>query len=179
MADIAVFETHLKHLIQAIPRDGSTVDLRELFYRLTIDSATEFLFGESTNCVAPGASAQATKFADAFDPSQEAAASASRDLPILAKLFPRSSITKDIKYAHEFVDHYVKLGLEWQKKQDVEKSVSKGGERYIFLYELAKSIQDPCPNPIGASEYSTCRPVSIIRGDLTLIPGVGRGWIAT
>ncbi|KAL8753833.1 MAG: hypothetical protein Q9199_004770 [Rusavskia elegans] len=143
VADLAAFENHLKHLIQAIPRDGSTVDLRELFYRLTIDSATEFLFGESTNCLAPGASAQANEFADAFDRSQEAAANATRGLPIVAKLFSRSSIGKDIKYAHDFVDHYVKLGLEWQKKQDIEKSVSKNSERYIFLYELVKTVQDP------------------------------------
>ncbi|KAL8861552.1 MAG: hypothetical protein Q9178_002076 [Gyalolechia marmorata] len=144
VADLATFETHVEHLIQSIPRDGSTVDLRELFFRLTIDSATEFLFGESTNCLAPGASsAHAAEFANAFDRSQEAAGKASRGLPFVAKLFPASSISKDIRYVHQFVDHYVKLGLEWQKKQDAEKSESESGERYIFLYELVKAVQDP------------------------------------
>ncbi|KAL8725263.1 MAG: hypothetical protein Q9166_007465 [cf. Caloplaca sp. 2 TL-2023] len=144
IADLAIFETHVDHLIKAIPRDGSTVDLSELFFRLTIDSATEFLFGESTNCLAPGASSErAREFANAFNRSQEAAGSAARNLPIVAKLFWSSSVGKDIKYVHQFVDHYVKLGLEWRKKQDVEKSASKTGERYIFLYELVKAIQDP------------------------------------
>ena len=146
VADLATFETHIEHLIQAIPRDGSTVDLRDLFFRLTIDSATEFLFGESTNCLAPGTSAASSKgFAGAFDRSQEAAGIASRGFPSVAKLFlnPRSSIGRDIETAHRFVDHYVEVGLEWQKRQEVEKSASDNGQRYIFLYELAKATQDP------------------------------------
>ncbi|KAL8786788.1 MAG: hypothetical protein Q9213_002609 [Squamulea squamosa] len=144
VADLAMFESHIEHLIQAIPQDGSTVELKELFFRLTIDSATEFLFGESTNCLAPGASSEyAREFANAFDRSQEAAGFASRDLPIAAKLFTRSSIGKDIRYVHKFVDHYVQLGLESQKKRDVEKSASKSDERYVFLFELVKATQDP------------------------------------
>jgi cytochrome P450 len=54
VADLDTFETHISHLIDAIPRDGSTVDLQELFFSLTMDSATEFLFGVSTNTLVPG-----------------------------------------------------------------------------------------------------------------------------
>ena len=54
VADLDTFETHIQHLIGAIPRDGSTIDLQPLFFSLTMDSATEFLFGKSTNCLAPG-----------------------------------------------------------------------------------------------------------------------------
>jgi cytochrome P450 len=54
VADLETFETHIQHLISSIPRDGSTVDLQDLFFSLTMDSATEFLFGRSTNCLAPG-----------------------------------------------------------------------------------------------------------------------------
>lgn len=54
VADLDTFETHVQHLIGAIPRDGSTVDLQALFFSLTMDSSTEFLFGTSTNCLAPG-----------------------------------------------------------------------------------------------------------------------------
>ena len=54
VADLDTFETHIRHLIAAIPRDGSTFDLQPLFFSLTMDSATEFLFGRSTNCLAPG-----------------------------------------------------------------------------------------------------------------------------
>ena len=72
VGDLETFETHVNHLIQRIPSDGSTVDLQELFFRLTIDSATEFLFGESTNSLAPGvSSSSAQAFADAFNRGQE------------------------------------------------------------------------------------------------------------
>lgn len=54
VADLDTFETHISHLINAIPRDGSTIDLQELFFSLTMDSATEFLFGMSTNTLIPG-----------------------------------------------------------------------------------------------------------------------------
>ena len=54
VADLDTFETHVSHLIDAVPRDGSTVDLQELFFSLTMDSATEFLFGRSTNTLTPG-----------------------------------------------------------------------------------------------------------------------------
>lgn len=144
VADLATFEMHAQHLIAAIPRDGSTVDLNPLFFRLTIDSATEFLFGESTNCLAPGASSEgAAEFADAFNRSLEAAGHAGRRIPILLKLLPKPGLRDDIKYVHGFVDRYVKLGLEWLKKHDIEKSTSKAGERYVFLHELVKATQDP------------------------------------
>lgn len=144
IADLVTLERHVAHLIKAIPRDGFTVDLQELFFRLTIDSATEFLFGESTNCLAPGASTEyANEFASAFNRSQDAAGQGSRSIPIMAKLIPNPGLKRDIKYVHNFVDHYVQLGLEWQKSHDVEKSASKDGKRYIFLHELVKAIQDP------------------------------------
>lgn len=49
VADIEAFERHFQLMLKHIPRDGSTVDLQALFFRLTIDTATEFLFNHSTN----------------------------------------------------------------------------------------------------------------------------------
>lgn len=62
-----MFEKHVGHLIQAIPRDGSTVDLQGLFFRFSLDVATDLLFGESTNTLAPDfADAKVTEFVDAY-----------------------------------------------------------------------------------------------------------------
>jgi cytochrome P450 len=36
IGDLETFEKHIRHLVDAIPRDGSTVDLQDLFFRLTI-----------------------------------------------------------------------------------------------------------------------------------------------
>lgn len=67
VADLDMFEEHVGHLIDSIPRDGSAVDLQDLFFALTIDSATEFLFGKSTNTLAPGLDTKSgSEFVKAF-----------------------------------------------------------------------------------------------------------------
>lgn len=98
VSDLATFETHVGHLIDAIPRDGSTVDLQELFFRLTMDSATEFLFGESTNCLAPGTSTVShSRFASAFNAAQENIAFMGRMGP-LARFWMGRKFKEDCKY---------------------------------------------------------------------------------
>ena len=52
--DLEMFERHLQRLVTLLPADSSTVDLQERFFGFTLDVATEFLFGQSTNCQAPG-----------------------------------------------------------------------------------------------------------------------------
>ena len=37
LEDLEMFERHAHHLIEAIPKDSSTVDLQELFFRFTLD----------------------------------------------------------------------------------------------------------------------------------------------
>lgn len=143
VGDLATFEVHVTHLIKNIPRDGSTVNLQDLFFRLTIDSATEFLFGESVNCLAPGAAEDdGAKFAEAWNRSQEDVGETSRNGPV-ALLFRRSTFGQDIKYVHEFADKYVRRGLELRNTYDVEKADPKHSERYVFLNELVKQTRDP------------------------------------
>ena len=136
VGDLATFQQHVDYLIQAIPRDGTTVDLSELFFKLTIDSATEFLFGESTNTLAPGASSKAAKtFADAFNRAQEAVSGRSEGW--WYKMFGDRQFQSDVKYCRDFIDEFVEKGFQQAKTQDVEK-----GGRYIFLNELIKETQD-------------------------------------
>ncbi|CAN8100918.1 unnamed protein product [Discula destructiva] len=49
VTDLGLVELHLSHLFALLPRDDSTVDLPPLFHCFTLDSATHFLFGKSTN----------------------------------------------------------------------------------------------------------------------------------
>ncbi|MCJ1260480.1 hypothetical protein MMC22_000341 [Lobaria immixta] len=140
VGDLNTFESHVGHLIQAIPRDNSTIDLQELFFRLTIDSATEFLFGESTNCLAPRTSTESNaEFAAAFNRSQSEIAQSSRSQGFNS-YFPGRQFKKDVKYVHDFVDRYVARRLESRKFQDTKEATD---ERYIFLHELVKETQDP------------------------------------
>lgn len=36
-------------MVKYIPKDGGVVDMKDLFYRFTLDSATEFLLGNSVD----------------------------------------------------------------------------------------------------------------------------------
>ena len=49
LTDLEVFETHIHKLITLLPRGEETIDLADLFMRFTMDVATEFLFGRSTD----------------------------------------------------------------------------------------------------------------------------------
>ena len=51
MVDVTTLERHMQELIQAVPTDGSTVDLRRLFHRFTMNSATGLLFGNEAGFV--------------------------------------------------------------------------------------------------------------------------------
>jgi cytochrome P450 len=142
VGDLPTFETHVSHLIDAIPRDGSTVDLQDLFFRLTIDSATEFLFGSSTLCLAPGTEMHsANGFAEAFNYCTEAMGRHSR-MGWISNFIPEPEYKKNKKVVHDFADGYVNAALEYRRTHDVEKQQAPGG-RYIFLHELVKQTTDP------------------------------------
>lgn len=100
IGDLDTFEHHIQHLIQAIPRDGSMVDLSDLFFRLTMDSATEFLFGESTFCLAPGTETVSNaRFAEAFNRGQESISNKGR-WGWLSALFSEDQFKEDVKFVH-------------------------------------------------------------------------------
>ncbi|KAF7188062.1 Cytochrome P450 monooxygenase [Pseudocercospora fuligena] len=139
VADVDTFEKHVSQLISVIPRN-QTVDLSELFFRLTIDSATEFLFGESTSSLT---SSTTDGFADAFTHGQDFIANLAR-WGSLAKLFPANKrFEKDTKFVHDFVDYYVQKGLARRDQILAEKTIGDKNGRYVFIDELVKQTTDP------------------------------------
>ncbi len=145
VADLENFEEHVNFMIHAIPKDGkTTVDLQELFFGLTIDTATEFLFGESTNVLLGRDSPESTanlSFAEAFNRSQLEVQNQFR-----SSIFyrPPKHYKGDTKIVKDYIGKYVKQGLQYRKDfiRDPEKAASRDG-RYVFMYELVKAIDDP------------------------------------
>ncbi|KAF7872123.1 uncharacterized protein EAF02_009228 [Botrytis sinoallii] len=139
VADLDIFERHIQKLIKRIPENGNTVDLSKLFFMLTIDSATEFLFGESTETLdetkvdSPG-----HRYSEAYDYLAEQTGKQVR-LGKLATLFPNKRYQDSIKYVHSYVRTYVDKALALQISAPSQKSESTDQERYIFLEQLAKS----------------------------------------
>lgn len=139
VGDLPTFEKHVAHLIQAVPKDNATVDLCELFFRLTMDSATEFLFGESTESLTKTSS---DGFADCFARGQDYIGNGARWGP-LAKLFPANKqFPHDQKFVHDFVDYYVAKGLAKRSQLLQEKSNQDKPGRYVFLDELVRQTDN-------------------------------------
>jgi len=145
VGDLTTFETHVDRMIKAIPRDGFTVDLQDLFFQLTMDSATEFLFGYSTDCLASGQTSDGNmRFAEAFNRSQDAISESFRSGK-LGQWLRKSNFKKDVQCVHDFVDHFVYKGLEYRKTLDLSKGPPelRERERYVFMNELVKRTADP------------------------------------
>jgi cytochrome P450 len=147
-------EEHVQNMMRAIKtnQDGWTdlTNLQPLFFRLTIDSATEFLFGESvdsqltslpdyTSSRAPMAVSE-TEFANSFDKAQGTIATAAR-LGEAYWLVYDKTFKEHCKRCHDFIDHYVKLALS--KEKGLTQKTSSGKEKYVFLDALVEANRDP------------------------------------
>lgn len=154
VSDLSLEEHHFQNLLRAIGEadadSGWTpwVDLQPLFYRLTLDSASEFLFGESvgTQILAlPGSESKMvhggireSDFAALFDEVQDWMAFASR-LGYWNKLGQTRRFHECVRRLHRFVDHYVEKAIkEVQSSGSDEKP-----KRYNLLRAIAEVQQDP------------------------------------
>jgi cytochrome P450 len=146
VADIEAFERHFKLMLKHIPRDGATVDLQELFFCLTIDTATEFLFNHSTNSLRMvGQEDEKNEdviFGKAFNFAQH-------DIGIrtLFGFFDRFRNNNEgeeaIRICHEYIERFVDDALVFRKQLDEEKIAgSQKDEKYYFIQEVAKQTTD-------------------------------------
>ncbi|EZF72480.1 hypothetical protein H105_05519 [Trichophyton soudanense CBS 452.61] len=143
IADLNMFERHVRELIELIPTDGSTVDLQSLFFGMTLDSATEFLFGESASTLS-GHRSTAPKgdiFGQSFDYCTGYIGKRFRfGLP---SIWGNKKYRQGVKDVHTFADHYVRKGIERYNSREKLGDVSDESGRYVFLDELVKETQDP------------------------------------
>ena len=137
VADLDMFESHVQELIKSIPSNGGTVDLQDLFFALTMDSATEFLFGRSTDTLG-GVGPEADRgrdFAEAFVYATEAMSVEFRSAG-LTRWIPDAKWRKSLKTIHSFADNIIANALEEHNHRSQEK-------KYTFLHELITRTQDP------------------------------------
>ncbi|SGZ54677.1 CIC11C00000004995 [Sungouiella intermedia] len=180
---VASLEPHIQALAKRIRRaKGSSFDLQPLFFELTIDTGTEFLFGESCdslsadpNAVIDHSSFEKIRqnFSDSFNYSQNMLFNrvVTQGLYFLRDSFKfrRSNLV-----VHAFTDHYVQLALN-SSEEDIDK-YSKHG--YVFLYELAKQTRDPkvlrdqCLNILLAARDTTAGLLSFTFYELARNPEI-------
>ena len=142
--DLPTFEVHVARLIQAIPRDGSTVDLSGLLYRLTADVTTDVFFGESIESL--------------VEPKEEIMkalhdSEAGGELRFLfggfSSVLPQRRFYAATKEVHDWIDGYVDRAMSkyasLPKKGEAKQSIdppAKDSDRHVFLRELCTITDD-------------------------------------
>ncbi|KAF2435349.1 cytochrome P450 alkane hydroxylase-like protein [Tothia fuscella] len=184
---IQTLEVYVQNFLTCLPADGSTVDLQQLFFRFTMDTATEFLFGYSVGCLQSGSFKTAlisgisdSQFVDAYTNSCIAAAANIR-LSILQylKFDPRAYMSRKIalKYIEQYVDEAVEL-RDSRKLGKPDGVKYDDGRTYIFLRELAKYtgdrevLRDQILNVLQAGRDTTASLLSNLFWELARHPKV-------
>ena len=128
--DLAVFKHGADDLIGILSSQSSVVDLQPLFFRLTLDVATEFLFGESVNCLKAPKSANEQTFAEAFNTAQETVTQRFR-LPDFYWMIGGPRFRKACNNVHSFADEIIERNLS-----------RSSGKPHVFLDAVAESTAD-------------------------------------
>jgi cytochrome P450 len=160
IADLTSLESLFQDLLVLLPHDGETeVDLQQLFFRYTLDTATEFLFGESVGSLKENGSEPA--FAQAFHYAQTA-------IMVRGMLGPLNMFWRDRKadecnricrdFARRFVEDAIR-SAEINKQNLGETNVQY--TKHVFSHELASRTPDPqrildeCMNMLVAGRDTT------------------------
>ena len=177
VGDLKTLERHVQNLFELIPLDGSTVDLQPLFFRFTLDSATEFLFGHSVCSLRQSAEADHS-FGQAFNYSMGELALRFRLGPFIA--FRRNKkATEAFRICRAYVDRFVDDAMRYRqihKTKDFEKEDGKN----LFLQELAKAtdskdrIRDELLNILVAGRDTTASLLSHMFFEISRKPEVWR-----
>ncbi|KAL2815516.1 n-alkane-inducible cytochrome P450 [Aspergillus granulosus] len=144
VADLTCLEELIQDLFALLPQDGRTVvDLQELFFRYTIDSATDFLFGESIGTLKKTSSEPS--FGEAFHYAQKA-------IIVRGMLGPLNYFYRDRKadecnrlcrgFAQRFVDEAFNAAEVKKESSDNKEQQGKSKRRHIFSRELAWRTPD-------------------------------------
>ncbi|GKZ32060.1 hypothetical protein AbraIFM66950_001169 [Aspergillus brasiliensis] len=145
IADLDKLEELMHGLLELIPTDGSTVDLQDLFFCYTLDSATEFLFGhsvQSLNQRRSGAVPDDNDFASAFNYAQHAISRNTR-LGFLRRFVRDHNALRANRICHSLVEQFIDKALKY--REDYTKKIPSDEERrsrYLFLQGLAEQTGD-------------------------------------
>ena len=135
--DLDVFREPVDHLIQQIENGTckGIIDLQPLFFRLTLDVTTAFLFGESVRSLTtPEATGEQT-FSTSFNTAQRWVTKRYRLLD-LYWLIDSKEFRDSCKQVHGFADQIIDRNLS------PSRSNSGNAGKYVFLDAIAEATSD-------------------------------------
>ena len=147
-------------LISNIPADG-IVDLQPLFFRLTFDTTTFLLFGETLSSLQSSEIAgQESEFAKAFNLGQEYLSHRGR-LGELYWLANTPEFRRACKTSHRFVDQAIQRALDAADAPQPKNPIQEMKKQYVFINALIqetrdkKELRDQCLNVLLAGRDTT------------------------
>ncbi|PGH29033.1 hypothetical protein GX50_08220 [[Emmonsia] crescens] len=130
-----IFRSHVDDFLLHIPHNGEHIDLQPLFFRLTLDTTTEFLFGKSVNSLKEIDASKGNNFADEFDIAQNYVVQRFRLLD-LYWLIGGPKFRRSCASVHRFIDQIIEARNE-HKQVDMENC-----GRYVFFDAIAQDSKD-------------------------------------
>jgi len=136
--DLDTLDFHVNRLTGLFPRN-ERFDMQPFFFALTLDTATEFLFGESVQCLLTEKGGKPTKgsFPEAFNAAQYWIAVKLKS-GTLHSLVGNKECARGCGISREFVGRYVDKCLE----MDLEKQKAERKGKYVFLDAIAEQYTD-------------------------------------
>ena len=170
VTDLDTFETHVKVLLSKIGGQGQEIDISKLFYRFTLDTATDFLLGKSVDSL----DQPEVPFANAFNEVQRIQNFIARVGPF-NKLIPRKTFWAGLKVINSFVEPFIDRALRLNVSDLNEKS------NQTFLHALAatgtrdrKVIRDQIVAILLAGRDTTAGALSFTFQELSAHPEILR-----
>ncbi|XP_014554309.1 hypothetical protein COCVIDRAFT_39745 [Bipolaris victoriae FI3] len=141
IADLRLIDGHIEDLLKLV-HNNQLVDLQHLFLHFTLDSATEFLFGRSTNLLGTNTAADKA-FSDSFNASLKDMALQFRMGPIRKLRRRNPEVAEAHRICRAYVDQFVESAMQMRKHAtESDTKPSTEYDRNFFLRELAKSTDD-------------------------------------
>ena len=132
---LEVFKEAVDDLINCVQKSDGIVDLQPLFFRLTLDITTAFLFGESARSLGTPEAIGEQTFANAFNAAQQYVTKRFRLLD-LYWLLGGKRFMQACKYVHQFADQIIDRNLS------PDRGGNEQSEKYVFLDTVAQKSPD-------------------------------------
>ncbi|KAI4125952.1 MAG: hypothetical protein LQ338_004008 [Usnochroma carphineum] len=171
ISQLEIFEKHTQELISLIGREGQEIDISDLFYKLTLDTATDFLLGRSVDSLICADSS----FAKAFNEILRV-----QRLKFIAgplKWFvPRGGFRRALDTIDSFIEPFIQDTLRLTSKELNDRAVID--ENHTFLQSLARYTKDPkvirdqLINIILAGRDTTAGTLSFLFKELSANPAI-------
>ncbi|RDW93758.1 cytochrome P450 [Aspergillus mulundensis] len=135
LVDTEIFEKHVQHLIPLLAGENGNkvVDVTSLFFRYTLDAATNYLLGDGTDSLQN----PETEFAEAFRYVQRRQAQFFR-LGVFKFMLSRTEFRRQLKVMDDFIKPYIDRVIA-MSPAELDQKHSKSD---TFLHALARFTKD-------------------------------------